>query len=131
MENFMNFAYTILYVDDVPKALTFYEEAFGFTKKFLHESKDYGELESGATTLAFAERKMIVEGGILVSEPNASSPSFEIAFTTDDVASSIQRALKAGATLVKQPEAKPWGQIVAYVTDNSGFLVEICTPVAA
>ena len=50
----LNFAYTILYVDNVDETLSFYESAFGFKRKFLHESGDYGELESGATTLAFA-----------------------------------------------------------------------------
>jgi len=31
---------------------------------------------------------------------------------------------------VQPPEAMPWGQTTAYVTDPNGFLVEICTPVA-
>jgi len=35
----------------------------------------------------------------------------------------------AGAEIVKQPEAKPWGQTVGYLKDLNGFLVELCTPV--
>jgi uncharacterized glyoxalase superfamily protein PhnB len=38
------------------------------------------------------------------------------------------QALKAGATSLSEPSAKPWGQTVAYVRDNNGFLVELCTP---
>jgi hypothetical protein len=30
---------------------------------------------------------------------------------------------------VKAPETKPWGQIVAYVRDNNGCIVEICSPI--
>jgi lactoylglutathione lyase len=50
----MKFGYTIIYVPDVTASLVFFEKAFGFTRRFLHESGDYGELETGATTLAFA-----------------------------------------------------------------------------
>jgi lactoylglutathione lyase len=35
--------------------------------------------------------------------------------------------LASGATEVKPPETKPWGQIVVYVRDLNGFLVEICS----
>jgi lactoylglutathione lyase len=35
--------------------------------------------------------------------------------------------LAAGASAVKSPETKPWGQIVGYVRDPNGFLVEICS----
>ena len=52
----MKFGYTILYVEDVRKTLSFYDQAFGFKTKFLHESGDFGELEIGATALAFSSR---------------------------------------------------------------------------
>ena len=45
----MKFAYTIIYVADVAASLAFFETAFGFARRFLHESGSYGELESGAT----------------------------------------------------------------------------------
>ena len=50
----INFAYTIVYVEDVGASLDFFERAFGLTRRFLHESGAYGELETGATTLSFA-----------------------------------------------------------------------------
>ena len=37
----------------------------------------------------------------------------------------------AGAVVVKEPQKKPWGQLVGYVRDNNGFLVEICAPMDA
>ena len=54
----MNFGYTIIYVPDVEASLTFIEKAFGFTRRFLHESGAYGELETGETTLAFASHQL-------------------------------------------------------------------------
>ena len=43
----------------------------------------------------------------------------------------VEEAAKAGAQVVQEPEAMPWGQTTAYVADKNGFLIEICTPVDA
>jgi len=55
----MKFKYTILYVKSVSKTLKFYENAFGFKTKFLHEAGDYGELDTGETTLSFSSLKLM------------------------------------------------------------------------
>ena len=125
--------YVILYVNDVAASLVFYEKAFGLTRRFFHEDngKAYGELETGATRLAFASISLAKEHlkqEIVAAAPDKSPPGVEIALTTPDVPVLFNRAVKAGATAVSQPETKSWGQTVAYVRDNSGFLVEICTP---
>ena len=126
----MQFGYTILYVEDVPKTIAFYEAAFGFVRRFVHEAGDYGELETGATTLAFSSLALMRELGKNPQAASANAPSFEIAFTTADVAAAVQRAVDAGARLVQAPEQMPWGQTVAYVADINGALGELCTPVA-
>jgi len=54
----MKFGYTIIYVPNVEASLQFFEQAFGFSRRFLHESGTYGELESGETTLAFAAHEL-------------------------------------------------------------------------
>lgn len=126
----MKFGYTILYVEDVRKSAAFYEEAFGMKVKFLHESGEFGELDTGSTSLAFSSRKLMAELKKNPMAADAGSPCFEIAFTTEDVPLALDKALRAGATLVQEPEQMPWGQTVAYVADIDGFLVEICTPVA-
>ncbi|WDD98281.1 VOC family protein [Thalassomonas actiniarum] len=125
----MKFKYTILYVDNVSETLGFYENAFGLERKMLHESGDYGELVTGSTTLSFSSFKLLKQLGKNPDKPNSQAPTFEIAFETDDVKTALSKARKAGALLVQDAEDMPWGQTVAYVTDNNGFLVEICTPV--
>ena len=124
----MQFGYTILYVQDVKSSLDFYEKAFGFRTKFLHDSGDFGELDTGATALAFSSRQLMTQLGKNPSAANATAPCFEIAFTTPDVPAAVARAVAAGAPLVQAPEHMPWGQTVAYVADLDGVLVEICTP---
>ncbi len=125
----MRFGYTILYVEDVNDSVAFYERAFGLTRRFIHESGDFAELETGATALAFSSRKLLTTLGKNPQPPKAEAPVFEIAFTTDDVPAALERALQAGATLKQKPEVMSWGQTVAYVADPDGFLVELCTPV--
>lgn len=127
----IKFAYTILYVQDVTKSVEFYENAFGFTRKFIAPGNDYGELLVGETTLSFASTALatsnLTDGFI---ESNLADKPFgiEIGFTTENVEKTISTAIKAGATLVENPKTKPWGQIVAYIRDLDGFLIEICTP---
>ena len=54
----MKLGYTIDPVSDVAASLHFHERAFGLTRRFLHESGTYGELDTGATTLAFAAHEL-------------------------------------------------------------------------
>src|SRR5438132_1515861 len=51
----MKLGYTLVYVSDVPASLAFFERAFGLARRFLHDSGSYGELDTGATTLGFAQ----------------------------------------------------------------------------
>jgi len=122
----------MLYVKDVAASLAFYEAAFGLARRFFHDDngKAYGELETGATRLAFASLTLVEahsKTGVVAAKPGEKPLGMEIAFTTEDVPGLFARAVKAGAVEVSEPEKKAWGQVVAYVRDNSGFLVEICT----
>jgi catechol 2,3-dioxygenase-like lactoylglutathione lyase family enzyme len=129
----MRFAYTILYVPDVARSIAFYERAFDLTARFVTESGEYGELDTGPTTLGFAQEDFAARGrnGLRAGplRPDDSPPPFEVAFACDDVAVAYQRALAAGATSIAEPTQKPWGQTVAYVRDSDGAIVELCTPV--
>jgi lactoylglutathione lyase len=124
------FTYTILYVKDVEKAVEFYEKAFGFTRKFVTPENDYGELLVGETTLSFATMTLAnsnLKDGFIESSLNNKPFGIEIGFTTDNVEATVKLAVKAGAVMVENPKTKPWGQVVSYVRDLDGFLIEICT----
>ena len=64
----------------------------------------------------------------MASASDKAPLGIEIAMVTPDVAGLLASATEAGATVVSEPVEKPWGQTVAYVRDNHGFLVEICSP---
>lgn len=127
----MQFAYTILYVQDVAQSVSFYEQAFGLTRRFVHESGTYAEMETGATTLAFAQADFMrgnLPAGFQPNDPGRPPAGLEIAFTTPDVPAAYVRAVTAGAAEVARPALKPWGQQVGYVRDRDGVLVEIASP---
>jgi len=126
----IKFAYTILYVKNVDKAVDFYENAFGFTKKFVTPEGDYAEIVSGETTISFATTTLAnsnLTEGFIESNLNNKPFGIEIGFTTDDVEATVKSAVEAGAVIVENPKTKPWGQVVSYIRDLDGFLIEICT----
>ena len=126
----IKFAYTILYVEDVVKTMDFYQRAFGFSEKMLAPDNTYGEVASGETTLSFAVKSLAqsnLKNGFIESDLSKLPFGIEIGFTTDDVEGAIREAVAAGAMLIEEPKTKPWGQVVAYVRDLDGFLVEICS----
>lgn len=125
----MIFRYTILYVENVAATIRFYEDAFGLSRAFLHESGDYGELSTGDTKLAFSSIKLMNRLGKTPDKPRPKAPVFEIAFETPDVQASFARAVSAGAHPLQEPRDEPWGQTTSYVSDPNGYLVEICSPV--
>jgi len=126
------FGYAIRYVPSVDAALAFYEEAFGLTKRLITPEGKYGELDTGATALAFVElsyaRAMLGgEASLTESDPKCPPLATEVGLVVDDVDAAFERAVAAGATATVAPATKPWGQRVAYVRDRDGFLVELCT----
>jgi lactoylglutathione lyase len=129
----MKFGYTIIYVSSVEETLAFCEKAFGFETKFVLESKDWGELSTGGTTLAFATHKMgDINLGGKYHKANMDDLPFgiELSFLTDDVPAAFERALSAGAVPIKEPEDKPWSQVVSYVRSIDGTIIEIATPIS-
>ena len=128
-EEKMKLGYTLFYVDDVVKTMDFYEKAFGLKKGFSHENQ-YGEMVTGDTKLGFINHETAGSHGFEYVKSNLKEKSFafEIGFVTENVEAAYLKAVNAGATAVSKPNTKPWGQVVSYVRDSNGYLVEICSP---
>jgi len=128
----MKYAYTILYVEDVEKTMSFYENAFGFQNKFITPEHDYGELLSGETTIAFASHSLgnsNLKKGFKQLSTHEKPNGIEMAFTTENIEIDFKNALAAGAVEYESITQKSWGQKVGYLRDINGFLIEICTPI--
>jgi lactoylglutathione lyase len=128
----MQLGYVIVYVADVEASLAFFEAAFGLTRRFLHPSGTYGELDTGQTALAFAAHSLghahFPEGHVQADQSDRPL-GMEIALVTDDVAAAHTTAVQLGARSLMAPTLQPWGQTVAYVRAPDGTLVELCTPI--
>src|SRR5258708_911465 len=86
----VSLGYVILYVKDVSATLTFYEQAFGLSRRFYNDDngKAYGELETGAARLAFysfALAKTQLKEGFVAASPDKAPLAFEIPLLTSDV----------------------------------------------
>jgi catechol 2,3-dioxygenase-like lactoylglutathione lyase family enzyme len=122
----MKFRYTTLFVADVPRALAFYERAFGLGADFVHDSGKYAELATGDTKLALSAHPLardVVGIPYAESAPDRPPQPLEVTFGVDEIGAAYARAVAAGAVAVKPPTRMPWGQTVAYLRDADGFLV--------
>ena len=126
----MKLGYVIHYVPDVAATVAFYEKAFGLAPRFVHDSGTYAEMDTGATALAFAAEEMVADQGATFRRlrPDETPPAIEIALVTEDVRAAYATAIAAGAVPLLPPKEKPWGQMVGYLRDLNGALVEICSP---
>lgn len=126
----IKYAYTILYVPDVPASMNFYKKVLGLEERLLVPEGIYGELQTGSVILAFASQNLAssnLKNGYLPVSVQGQPFGIELGFTCENVPELVDRALEAGAQLVEPPILKPWGQTVAYVRDPDGFLLELCT----
>lgn len=126
------FAYTIVYVPDVARSVGFYQTVFGCSLRFMHESGQYAELDTGDVTLAFASEALAdlnLPAGYQRQSPDHNPFGVELVFVTDQVVVAVQAAIEAGGHVLAPATEKPWGQTVAYVRDPDGVLVEIATPI--
>jgi len=122
----MHLGYVIIYVKDIQETVAFYEKAFGLKSRFIHESGAYAEMETGSTALAFVDEKFIKNSlSFRLNRHSEEAAGIEISLVIDHVEQQFDKAIKAGALSVVKPTKKPWGQIVSYVKDNNGCLVEI------
>lgn len=124
--------WVILHVADVATALAWYERAFGLTRRFIDPTGQYGELDTGATTLAMASHALAQGNLGAAAEPPGLRPAgMEIALVCDHLEATWVRALAAGAEPVQAPRRQPWGQQVGWVRSPEGALIELCEPVPA
>ena len=130
----IKYQYTILYVADIIRTLSFYENTFGFKKRFITDENDYAELETGSTIIAFASKdlaKSNLNNGFIEVDLQQKPFGIELAFVTDNVEALVSAAIQNGAQVYEEIKVKPWGQTVAYIRDINGFLIEICSPMGS
>jgi uncharacterized glyoxalase superfamily protein PhnB len=127
----LQFGAAVIYVpQDAKIILDFYTRAFGLKIRFYDPTYDFGELDTGSSTIAIASHRA---GAFMVGKTYPYSgkihpANVEIALLTSDVPAAFARALSAGCIALCEPKTMPWGQTVAYVASLEGTLVGLLTP---
>jgi uncharacterized glyoxalase superfamily protein PhnB len=129
----MKLGYTLIYVEDVVKTVEHYEACYGLLRRFVSDEQDYAEMDTGATTLSFVRYDLASQSvdDYRPNDPNHAPAGVEIAFLAEDVPAAYLHAVTHGATPLMEPITKLWGQVVAYVRDLNGVLIEICSPMGS
>jgi uncharacterized glyoxalase superfamily protein PhnB len=100
--------------------------------KFVHESGQYAEMDTGATVLAFSQTELassLITCGYEKASLTRKPGNILIGIEPEDVRQTLHAALSHGATLVADAELKPWGWLSAMVRDPEGNVVEIAREV--
>jgi catechol 2,3-dioxygenase-like lactoylglutathione lyase family enzyme len=126
--------YTILYVDDVARAASFYASAFGFAILEVEASPGWAMVDAGGSVLGFSSHALMARfypSGYVHNDPTAMPGGFELDIVVDDTAELdryLASAIEHGATLVEAARVADDGATVAFLRDPNGVIIEIQTP---
>ena len=122
----------MIWVQDVPATVAFYEKAFGLTVQMMDENWRFAMMDTGETTLQFASEEAAAGTGVSVRphRPSEQAAASQLAFVAEDVHAAYATAVAAGAVAEVEPVLKPWGQTLGYLRDLNGCLVELSSPSA-
>ena len=109
---------TLLY-DDAPAAIRFLTEAFGFDEAFVYPGEEEG-------TVAHAELRWPGGGGIMLGSrtgrtiTDLPSGTGSVYIVVDEPDALFERAVAAGATVVREPRDEDYGSRGFTVRDPEG-----------
>src|SRR5271169_2535616 len=119
---------TMLTVTDVKAAATFYQKAFGFTKRGIMNGPDgkamHAELTLRGTTLMLGPE--IPQMDSRSAKTVGASPT-SLYLLTENADKTVAKAVKLGATLRGQVMDMFWGDRCGTVTDPEGYTWMIAT----
>ena len=120
---------TILAVRDLPRAVRFYRDAFGWPTTV--DVPVYVELAlPGGQRLGLYDREGFARntGQPAAEWSGAGTTGTEIYFHCDDLDAAIARCAAAGATALSPRAERPWGDEAAYFADPDGNVLVLARP---
>ena len=112
-------------VEDLQRAIDFYETGLGLPRK--DESESIAFFEMTGTILALYPREELAED-ITISSEGIGFQGFTLAHNVaspEEVDSTLTEAVAAGAELVKPGQEASWGGYSGYFKDPDGFYWEV------
>src|SRR5437867_3604010 len=121
----------MLTVSDIPAAVSFYQKAFGFTKRAVMNGPDgkpmHAELTLRGTTLMLGPEN--AERGARSAKTVGASP-VTLYLMTEGVDKMVAKAVKLGATATMPVSDMFWGDRCGMLTDPDGYSWMIATHIA-
>lgn len=122
---------TSLYVDDLPRAARFYEEALGFAPIFMDSRLHAYDCGRRSVLLLFARGTTSaaapLPGGVIPPHEGAGRLHLAFAVASEDMPAWEERLLRLGVA-VEARMTWPRGGKSLYFRDPEGNLVELATP---
>ncbi len=113
-------------VVDFEKSLKFYEEGLGW-KKSSESQETVAFIPFQGIVLSLYPKHLLAEDAN-VAETGSGFKSFSLAVNThseQEVNDFMEKALQAGAKMIKEPQKVFWGGYSGYFADPDGFLWEV------
>jgi predicted lactoylglutathione lyase len=115
-------------VRDVPASARFYK-ALGFERKFRATGDEIVFLDAGGVVLALWSWDKLAEDSVVTSQPRpqtfrGSTLAWNCA-TPADVDAAFDKAIAAGAAVLRRPEKTDYGGYRGYFADPDGHVWEI------
>jgi len=119
-----------LAVDDANAAIDFYKRAFGAEETARMPTPDgkvaHAEVSIGDSRVMLSDP---MEGSSVRPPKEAGTPTASIFLYVDDVDSTVERAVEAGATVSSEVQDAFWGDRWGTITDPFGHLWSVATHV--
>jgi catechol 2,3-dioxygenase-like lactoylglutathione lyase family enzyme len=112
-------------VRDLAAAVKFYEKGLGFPR--MESSPEVAFFTLNGTWLGLYGREALAEDAMVPAEGHGFE-GFTLAHNVEseaEVDAVVEKALKAGAALVKKPQKVSWGGYSGYFEDPDGHLWEV------
>jgi catechol 2,3-dioxygenase-like lactoylglutathione lyase family enzyme len=118
-----------IFVEDMPQMVAFYRDILGFPVKAASPDNAYTEFECEGVRLSMFRRALLPQVlGQTPDYPKGLNGTFEIAFNVgakENVDTTFDKFVKAGAAVVYAPRDEPWKMRSAMIADPEGNLIEI------
>lgn len=112
-------------VDDLPRAVRFYEQGLGFPR--MDSPPEVAFFTLNGSWLGLYGRKDLAEDAQVASQ-SSGFPGFSLAHNVHsdaEVDAVLAQAAAAGAVITKPAEKTSWGGYAGYFADPEGYLWEI------
>ena len=113
----------VLEVSDLDRAVTLYSEGFGLD---LHVADHGGDdrWTSGRHAATSWTDGAFVHFALYASKDGTATTRAQVAFQVHDLREAHRRATEAGAEVLHEPKAQPWGKSARY-RDFDGNIIEV------